>query len=150
MATHVRTQIRDAVVMALTGLATTGSRVYAGRARPVAADSDPYLLIYATEERSEVEAMGADPVILRELTLAVEGRALASEAAALEETLDRIALEVEPAVVRDSSLGGRTREVTLTATRVAVQAPGEAHAGEVRMEFRVAYRTRESAPHIAV
>jgi hypothetical protein len=145
---HVRTQIRDAVVTALTGLPTTGTRVFSGRARPMAKDSDPYWLVYATEERVDVHAMGADPVQERTLTLMVEGRAVASDAEAIEVLLDQIAAEGEPAIVRDASLGGRTQEVTLTAVRINVEAPGERHQGEVRMEFRVVYRTRESAPHI--
>lgn len=149
MPTHLRSQIRDAVVAAVTGLTTTGARVYAGRARPLAKDSDPCLLVYATAETSDVHTIGSDPILLRSLTLAVEGLAVATEAAALEETLDQIALEVEPAITADSSLGGLTLAVTLTGTRIAVEAPGERHAGAIRMEFRVEYRTHEQSPGVA-
>lgn len=145
--THVRTQIRDAVVAALTGLSTTGSRVYAGRSRPAAKDTDPFLLVYGTQETSEPAAIGVDPILMHELMVRVEGRALASTAAAIENTLDQIALEVEPAITRNSALGHLTRSVILVGTRIAVESPGERHAGEVTMEFRIVYRTRESSPH---
>lgn len=150
---HVRTQIRDAVVAALAGLSTTEDRVYSGRSRPKEKDAEPFLLVYCTEERSEVTAMGADPILDRVLTLAVEGCCVAQDyegAQEVEERLDQIALEVEPAITEDSSLGGLAIEVTLTGARIAVQAPGERHAGNIRMEFRVHYRTRESAPGTAV
>lgn len=140
-------------MVALTGLATTDDRVYSGRSRPKEKDAEPYLLVYCTEERSAIDAMGSDPIVERGLTLAVEGRCVAQDdegAQDVEERLDQIALEVEPAITADASLGGLTREVTLTGTRIAVQAPGERHAGEVRMEFRVLYRTREQTPGTAV
>lgn len=150
--THVRTQIRRAAVARLTGLRKTGVRVYSGRSRPAAKDADPYLLVYATEERSDVSddgAMGADPILGRFLNLVIEGRAVASSAEEIEDTLDQIALEVEPTLTQDSSLGGLAIEVTLTGTRILIESPGERHAGEIRMEFRVRYRTRESRPHLA-
>ena len=145
---HVRSQIRDAVVAALENLPTTGSRVYAGRTRPLAKDHAPTILVYAIEESSDVDAMGANATLFRNLTLAVEGRVIGAETP--DAALDRIAAEVEPAIVADPTLGGIAREVTLTATRINAQAPGESQAGEIRMEFRVQYRTIESAPQTAV
>lgn len=146
---HVRTQIRDAAVACLSGLPTTGTRVYSGRSRQLAKDHEPTLLVYCTEESSSVEAAGSDPIMARIVALAVEGRAVATEASDLEDTLDQIALEVEPVILM-SAFGGRARSVMLVRSRITVESPGERHAGEVRMEFEVAYRTRESAPDKAV
>lgn len=50
--THARTEIRDALVTRLTGLPTTGPRVYPGRTRSLAEGHEPTLLIYATSEQS--------------------------------------------------------------------------------------------------
>jgi hypothetical protein len=44
---HLRKQIRDNVVTALTGLSTTGSRVYGSRVYPMAAANLPGLCVYA-------------------------------------------------------------------------------------------------------
>jgi hypothetical protein len=71
-------------------------------------------------------------------------------AAVPDDTLDAIALEVEPAMVADFTLGGLAREVTLMSTTIETVAPGDAHAGEVSMEYHVFYRTRENAPETAV
>lgn len=142
---HVRTQIRDAAVASLSGLPTTGTRVYSGRSRQLAKDHEPSLLIYCTEETSSIDAAGSDPIMERIVRLLVEGHVVATEAADMEETLDQIALEVEPVILM-SSFGGRARAVFLVATRIAVESPGERHSGVIRMEFEVNYRTRESAP----
>ncbi len=146
--THVRAQIREAFAARLTGLTTTGPRVYAGRTRPLAKDHDPALLVYATEETSDVAAMGAPATATRALTVMVEGRV--SGSAPPDETLDAIAAEVETAIGANWKAGGLAKEVTLVATRLRAQAPGESQLGEVALEFRVSYRTREGAPETAV
>lgn len=145
---HVRSQIRDRVVVLLNGLPATGNRVFSGRSRPLKQDHETCLLVYTTEEAAEYAAMGG--VLLRELTLVVEGRAVAAEAADIEDTLDEIAEQVEPALLRAPPLGGFVRDIALRSTRITVQSPGESHAGEIQMSFRVVYRTRETAPSAAV
>ena len=84
---------------------------------------------------------------MRELTVAVEGRVVAAEPP--DDTLDRIALEVETAMAA-AYLAVLAHEWHLAATKINTQAPGESHAGEVRMEFSLQYRTTESAPGTAV
>jgi hypothetical protein len=143
---HVRTQIRSAAVAALAGLATTGANVFAGRTRPLAKDHPHTLLVYAIEERSDTDAMGG--ILARILTLAVEGRVTTDDEP--DDLLDQIALEVEPVMVAQPLLGGLVLEITLQATRIMTLPAGERHAGEIRMEFRVLYRTQETAPDTAV
>ncbi len=146
---HVRAQIRAAVVAALTGLETIGSRVYAGRTRALGAEHEPTLLVYCTQESSGVDTISSNAKLLRNLTLIVEGRAVADQSDDLEATLDQIASEVEPVMVSDPTLGGLALEVTLTASRLNAQSPGESHAGEIRMEYRILYRTAEKTPQLA-
>lgn len=143
---HVRAQIRQKVVEALTGLPTTANEVFKGRTRSLPAGHQPTLLIYVTDERSDTDAMGG--ILGRELTAVVEGRV--TSAGVPDDTLDTIALEVEPAMVGVPLLGGLVKEVTLTSTLINTQAPGDAHAGEIIMKFRVQYRTKENAPDTAV
>lgn len=143
---HVRAQIRAKIVEVLTGLPTTTDQVFPGRTRPLAADHAPTLLVYVTDEHSDNDAMGG--ILGRGLTVAVEGRVITANVP--DDILDTIALEVEPAMVADPSLGRLVKEVTLTSTVINTKAPGDAHAGEIIMKYRVQYRTTESAPDTAV
>jgi hypothetical protein len=143
---HVRSQLRAAGVADLTGLPTTGANVFSGRTRPLKADHPPSLLVYMVEERSDTDAMGG--ILARDVKLAVEGRTVTPDPP--DDLLDTIALEVETAITTAPLLGGLALEVTLTATRILTLAQGESHTGEIRMEFRVQYRTRENAPATAV
>ncbi len=94
---HLRKQIRDNVVTALTGLSTTGSRVYASRVYPMAAAKLPGLCVYAKSEEVETTTTTRPRTQLRTLTLSVEGFAVATSG--LDNTLDAISLEVEEAPV---------------------------------------------------
>ena len=148
---HVRHQIRQAIVAALTGLSTTGARVHSGRTHPLGQDHAPTLLVYAVSERAQIHAMasgGMSAILLRDLTVAIEGRVIM--AGVPDDVLEEIAGEVEVAMMADPSLGGLTQEVTLLATSINTQSPGQSQAGEVRLDYRVVYRTRENAPQSAV
>lgn len=156
MPAHLRTQIRDAVAERLTGLPTTADRVHVGRTRTLAAGLDPAILIYTRRETSDTDSqgsMGSAPRLARSLVLIVEGRANAGGADAaqeLEDLLDQIAAEIEPAMVADFSLGGLTQEVTLTATETEIIAPGETHEGRIALTYRIGYRAAENDPTAAV
>jgi hypothetical protein len=147
---HVRAQIRAAVIAVLTGLETTGARVFSGRTRALGAEHEPTLLVYCTDETSDTDTIGPRSKLLRTLQVNVEGRAVGSDSGDLEDLLDQIAVEVEPVMVADPTLNGLSKEVTLIASRINLQSPGENYAGEIRMEYRVTYRTVESEPQIAV
>ena len=84
---HARTQIRNAVVAALTGLSTTGARVHASRMRPT--DALPALLITTD---AEVIEQGAQRRQMRTMDIVVRG--LAKGGDGVDDTLDQIALEV--------------------------------------------------------
>jgi hypothetical protein len=142
---HARTQIADRIKEILTGLPTTGDNVFKGRTRPLPKNHPPLLLVYARSEQSAPEAMG---ILGRRLRLRIEGRVTMADVP--DGTLDQIALEVEPAMVADFTLGGLVREVTLISTTVETAAPGDAQAGEIGMEYEIFYRTREDAPAVAI
>ena len=55
---HVRQQIRERVATTLTGLTTTGSRVYQSRVYPLGPNNLPGLLVFTSSESSEVDVMG--------------------------------------------------------------------------------------------
>lgn len=97
---HPRTTLRQAAVAALTGLATTGARVYVDREYALQPAELPCLHIAVSET---TQAAGLPAAYARQLTLRV--RALAKATSGLSTTLDQIALEVETALLAGLSIG---------------------------------------------
>jgi hypothetical protein len=148
---HARKQIRDKIMLALTGLPSSGSRVYSARTRALAEGHLPTILVYATEEDSEVHTFGRkDATILRTLTLIVDGRAVDADAAAVESTLDQMAAEIEPAIMADPALDGLVKSLALTSTQISVTSPGSYHVGQIELQYTIKYRTRADDPTIIV
>ena len=151
MADHVRTQLRRAVVDLLTGLPTTGPRVYRGRRRNLGHDHAPALLVYTDDEDIALAHQGSPAVQDRAVMLMVEGRANGgSESDALEDLLDVIACEVEPAILDNWSFGRIASHTVLVKSRTRIEAKGEVLNGAIRLEFRVTYSTAEGRPTVAV
>jgi len=147
---HARKQIRDAAVTALTGLTTTGARVYPSRAVPVQEDRLPALLVYTREETSGVDTIGGagSRGLQRICSLRVEG--ICQSIADLDDQADDIAAEVETALAADPSLGGLAKDLQLTQTEIGFTDEGGQPIAGVRMIFAVQYRTRERAPSTAI
>jgi len=103
--THARKQIRDALVTRVTGLATTGARVYAHRYHEFNDDELPGLRVYAESEEKLGEHLGGRQQ--RRIVFVIE--ACAKVLTTLEDTLDQIALEVEVAIGAEQTLGGLCR-----------------------------------------
>ena len=143
---HHRKVIRDAVVTALTGLATTGSSVYPTRTYPLDEAKLPALCVYTISEDSAVDSMKVSTRGLRRsLELAVEG--IAVNNGALDEALDQIALEVETAIGADPTFAGKCYDCTLSQTRISVRGgESQKEIGSVVMTFAVTYRTKASDP----
>ncbi|MCA1381298.1 hypothetical protein [Bradyrhizobium sp. BRP23] len=153
MADHVRKQIRDAVVARLTGLPSTGNRVYVGRTRPLGAAHKPTLLIYTRSETASRTVKGVPPKLDRVMILDVEGRV--SLADVPDDTLDQIAGEIEAAMWdlfdgRGTFINGLAMDIKPVSTELIAEAAGERHIGGVRVEYLVTYRTAEGAPTAAV
>jgi hypothetical protein len=92
MTTHARQQIREATATALTGLTTTGSRVF--QSRMVPQESLPCLLVTTNSEEINPQTIGNRQE--RMLELVVHG--YAKQTATVDDVLDQIALEVETAM----------------------------------------------------
>lgn len=141
---HARQKIRDQAVTELTGLATTGSRVYPSRIYPLQEAELPALLVYAHEEESEPFNLDLDGRILeRSLTLTVTGVAQATSG--IEDTLDQIAAEVEAALGL-SMLNGLAADLYLAGTRLELSGEGDQPTGSIHLDWRVLYRTMEKDP----
>ena len=54
---HVRKQIRDAVITALTGLSTTGSNVFRSRIYPLESNKIPGLCVFSKSEATTFDTL---------------------------------------------------------------------------------------------
>ena len=109
------------------------------------------LLVYSTDEQPLIDASGATPRLERDLSLVVEGRAVATAGDTLEALLDTIAMEVEQVIFLDASVGGLARSIDLVrSTHLVADDPAERLTGAVRLEFLITYRTPEGDPQTAV
>lgn len=147
---HVRQQLVDGLVSAVTDLETTGPRVFASHNQRLIVDAGqlPGLLVYRearTTEDVEDDALGG--ALMRKLRLTVKGVVKESENS--EELLDVIAAEVEAAVPRD--LGGIAIDCLPTQTRfIYPSGATDRETAAVEIEFLVTYRTMANAPETAI
>jgi hypothetical protein len=148
MANHVRRQIREAVATAVTGLATTGARVFQSRVYPAQTSELPCLLIYTRSEVSEPITIHAPKELQRRVQLEVV--AIAKATADLDDTLDGICKEVEIALAEPvAGLAGLSKSIALVSTEFDLQGVAEKPAGSATMVYAVDYFTFENAPDVA-
>jgi hypothetical protein len=133
---HVRTQIREAMKAALTGLPTTGAKVFKSRDWPRNAEELPALLIYSGPESSE--PVDFDEATDRDYDVVVEV-ALFAGADGIDDFMDQIAVEVENAVQADQTFGGLAKSTTLTGSEPDVNLDGEMPFGSLAMTYSVNY-----------
>lgn len=145
MADHVRNQIRDAAIVALTSLATTGARVYPSRVHPMGTANVPGLRIYTNDEEVKIEAKGTARILARTLELVVE--ACVKENDTFDDTIDDIIKEVEVALA-----AGLTGAKYVELKRIEIEASGEGdkQVGVGRMTFEVPYYVAHNAPDVAL
>lgn len=143
MADHLHKQIRAALVTALTGLATTGSRVWANRLQPMQDANLPGLRIFADEERAEMLTATDDYVLRRELTVFVE--ACSKKVSGLDDELDLISKEVETALAGGITVAGRDIEVLYTGMSFDDEQLDKP-VGVKRMTFTVSFQAAAGTP----
>ena len=143
---HVRDQLVAAVVARLTGLATTGARVYAERPEAYALqESDlPCLLVYDDGEQA-VDLVLATRIVERTVALRVEG--VAKAASGLSATLRTICSEVETALGSAVTVDGRAVDVFYRRTEaIAPDAESDRPVGRVVLSFEAQLATAAAAP----
>jgi len=148
MANHLRQQIREQVGTTLTGLTTTGSRVYQSRVYPLSANLSPSLLIYTKSEESQPIVIGSSRTMERILSLNIEAYVKAT--ANSDDTIDTIAKEVESALAADTTLNGLAKDCFLEGTEIDYNGEGEQPISVMTMTFAIMYITSESSPDIAL
>ncbi len=149
MANHVRRQIREAVGIVLTGLATTGARVFQSRSYPLEAADLPGLLISTESEAVEYVDINAPALQQRRLTLRVN--AIATATADLDDALDGICKEVETALASPgATLAALAKAITLASVTMGIDVSGAQPIGRASLEYVVEYFVRENAPDVAL
>jgi Zn-dependent M28 family amino/carboxypeptidase len=149
---HVRQQIRAAVAAAVTGLATTGTRVFASRVYPVAEGELPCLLITTGDEQAETANLAWRSAQRREL--GIEVVALAQAASGVENTLDTIAEEVETALYATQSAstlaGLLLHPLRLDGIEVDLDGDGQRPTGALTLRLTATYETDAGVPGTAL
>jgi len=145
---HVRQQLRERAATTLTGLTTTGSKVYQSRIYPLGSANLPGLLIYTKSEDSEAVTMSGARTVLRNLSLVIEGYVKA--VSNYDDTVDTIAKEVETAMGNDVTLNGLAKNSFLESTQIEYDGEGEKPVAVVSLTYNVEYMTIENAPQTAV
>jgi len=148
VANHLRKQIRDAAVAALTGLATTGANVFPSRVYELQDADLPALKVDTNEESVQIDSMGgAARVVSRALNLIVH--ACVKQNATYNDTIDQIIKEVEVAIAANQSLGG-AKYVQLTGIAIEMAGEGEKPVAVATMTFEVPYFSALNAPDVAL
>lgn len=149
---HVRQQIRDAVVDAVMLLNTTHRSVYKTRVYPMDRASLPGLCVYTSSESIEPSTIGGLKSVSAYLrTLVVNVEAYAKATTDLDNVLDSIAVEVETAMANNSTLNGLVEDVILTSTEIDIMGgDSEQPVGVLRLSYDIIYRTTLADPSAAL
>ena len=148
MANHIRRQLREAVGTVLTGLATTGARVYQSRVLDLERQALPCLLVYVEAETLTVDGLDANVLYQREITLHVHG--IAEALVDLDDTLDQIGKEVEVALAPVLSVAGGSALLELQTVDIAFDAEASLPVGRIGHAYRVVMHTTAAAPDVAL
>jgi hypothetical protein len=147
MASHLHKQIRDAVKTLLTGLTTTGVRVYANRLQPMADANLPGLRVFMDNEEVQGETVHQPQLQERTLTLSVE--CCAKAATALDDTLDQISKEVETALAAGITISGKVLPVYYTGMQFDDE-QSDKPVGVKRLRFSVEFLAMNNAPDVLI
>jgi hypothetical protein len=149
---HVRQQIRDAVVTAVTGLTTTGTNVFKTRVYPINRAALPGLCVYAQSESSSPSTIGSLKSVSSYLrTVAIGLEVYARNTDNLDDDLDDIAVEIEQSIATDSDLNSLAEDVILSSTVIdIIGGDTETPVGVMKLTYDVIYRTTLADPSAAL
>lgn len=145
--THPRTRLRAAAVARLTGLTTTGPRVFVDREYTQQPTELPCLHLSVSES---AQMVGYPATYARQIQLRV--RALARVTASMSDTLDRIALEVETALGLGLSVGATAPLLHsgMSADDPDVDVGTDQPVGEQILHFQYTMHTEGTAPGVPI
>ena len=138
---HERTQIRNALVAALTGTTPAVARVFKQRVEPIRPADVPAVHVYFDSENIDADDSDHVPRVLKRVgVFGVDGWLAVTED--LEDKLDEFAEAIEAAI--DSAhvaLNECSEDVILSSTELGISVQGDRKLGCVHLEYSVTYRT---------
>lgn len=147
MADHLRDQILANLKTTLTGLTTTGGRVYADRTDALAADEVPGLTIVQGDESCEYLTMHAPRSVRASFDVDVTAYDARTAAQAdARKRANTIAKEVQTAIAANLSLTAVCKFVNLVQTSFDLDSEGDSPSAMARMRYQVTYCFYENAP----
>lgn len=143
MTTHVRKQVRDQVVGLVTGLSTTGSKVYQNRNYPLSVSELPCLIVRTGDE--QVQYLTIHNAAMQQRVMQVIISVIAEAISGLDDAVDDICKQVETALAGTVSL---TESFILESTTgIQPNVVGEKPVGLVDITFLAQVTTLENAPY---
>lgn len=139
-AIHLHKQIRDALVAALGGLASTGANVFANRVHQLTEAELPALRISIEEEDADEQV---DGFLAREVYFTVE--ACAKLGSALDDALDQISLEVEPVLAAGITVDSKLLTPVYAGMRMEFEG-ADIPVGIKRMRYRIQFFALSASP----
>jgi len=152
MADHIRNQIRDRTVVAVTSLTTTGANVFQSPVLTPEEQTIPALLVYIDSEVTGFDGSIMGGILDRQALLHIDGYVEAS--ATVLDTLDLISKEVEVSLATTGivTAGGDSlvTEQELQSTDIEISSESARPLGVIRLAYLINYRTAVGAPDVAV
>ena len=142
---HVRQQLRDAVASVLTGLTTTGTRVFTNRVYPADVSDCPCLIVRSDGDDVEAQTIHQPYLQVRQTRIQIE--AYAEGVDGFDDEIDTICQEVETAIANASS--SLVKGMYLRGTRIDFD-QGEQPIGRATMVFTKDLYTQSNAPQTAL
>ena len=148
MADHVDQQIVDAVVTLVTGLTTSGSRVFKDHLYPFAEADLPCLSVTSADEQVEYLTIHKPRMQAKTITVSVE--AVAKASALMMSTLRAMRKEVEVVLATNQSVNGLARALRLAGTSTRQDVTGDQPVGVATMTYEIEVYCLETTPNVAI
>lgn len=148
MSDHLHKQIRDKIKTALTGLTTTGDRVYANRLMPMAGANLPGLRIFMDNEDAQSLTIHEPQFLERTLNLMVDccGKPATSVGSTpLDDLLDTISKEVETALAAGIVFGATTLPIFYTGMQFQDE-QSDVPVGVKILHFSITFTAKNTTP----
>lgn len=139
MADHVRQQVVDSIATVLTGLATTGSRVFKSRLYQLQESELPCLVVTCDGQKVENVTDHFPAMQRREIQIRIESHD--KKTANLEQTLNTICKEVEIALANSD-----IENINLVGSKMYLEVGGDQPIGIDTIIYKVLVETFEDAP----
>lgn len=149
MPDHIDKQLRDAATALLTGLTTTGSRIYKSRVYPMRDADLPGLRIYVDESSISVASLGgAKRYQERTISLVVEFCAKATSS--YDDQADASKKEIEIAIGNANTITSTVKYAQLARIETERSGEGEQVLMMTRLTFDCVAYTAMNAPDVAL